>query len=53
MQARNDAYLSMVEGSVVFLGAGRRWARDAKAVRDSMYRIICASYPLAKRIAAE
>jgi len=39
------ALLSMVEGSALFLDRGRRWARDAKAVRDAVYGIICANYP--------
>ena len=39
------ALLSMVEGSTLFLDHGRPWARDAKAVRDAVYGIICANYP--------
>ena len=39
------ALMSMVEGSAIFLDRGCRWARDAKAVRDTVYGIICANYP--------
>ena len=28
--------MSMVEGSTLFVGHGRRWASDAKAVRKSV-----------------
>jgi AcrR family transcriptional regulator len=38
-------FMSMAEGSTLFVGHGRRWARDAKAVRDAVYGHICANYP--------
>ena len=44
-RAEAIAFLSMVEGSVLFLEPERRWARDAKAVRDVVYGHICANYP--------
>jgi len=44
-RAEAIAFMSMIEGSALFLGPGRRWARDAKAVRDHVYGYICANYP--------
>ena len=43
------ALMSMGEGSALFLDPGRRWSRDAKAVRDVVYGIICARYPEGKK----
>ncbi|HIF93283.1 MAG: TetR/AcrR family transcriptional regulator [Myxococcales bacterium] len=39
------ALMSMVEGATLFLGHGRRWARDAKSVRDAVLGFIDANYP--------
>ncbi len=39
------AFMSMVEGSTLFLSPGRRWARDAKAVREAVLEMIDARYP--------
>jgi AcrR family transcriptional regulator len=36
--------MSLVEGSTLFLGSGRRWAGDANAVRDSVLGFIDAKY---------
>jgi hypothetical protein len=38
------ALMSMLEGSALFLGRGRRWARDAKAVREAVLEFIDAHY---------
>jgi AcrR family transcriptional regulator len=38
------ALMSMVEGATLFLGHGRRWARDAEAVRDAVLEFIDANY---------
>ena len=38
------ALMSMVEGATLFLGQGRRWERDAKAVRDAVLEFIDANY---------
>jgi AcrR family transcriptional regulator len=39
------AMMSMSEGSALFVSPGRRWARDAKAVRDAILEFIDANYP--------
>ena len=36
--------MSMVEGSTLFVGRGRRWARDAKAVRKAVLSFIDTKY---------
>jgi AcrR family transcriptional regulator len=38
------ALMSLVEGSVLFVGQGRRWARDAKSLRDTVLEFIEANY---------
>jgi AcrR family transcriptional regulator len=38
------ALMSMVEGATLFVGHGRRWARHAKGVRDSVLEFIDANY---------
>jgi AcrR family transcriptional regulator len=38
------ALLSLMEGSTVFVGRGRRWADDADAVRDAVFAFIDARY---------
>jgi AcrR family transcriptional regulator len=38
------ALMSMVEGATLFVGHGRRWEPDAKAVRESVLEFIDASY---------
>jgi AcrR family transcriptional regulator len=38
------ALMSMVEGSTLFLDRGRRWERDAKAVREAVLEFIDANY---------
>jgi AcrR family transcriptional regulator len=38
------ALMSMVEGATLFMGHGRRWARDAKSVRDAVLVFIDANY---------
>lgn len=44
-RAEAIAFMSMIEGSALFLDPGRRWAGDAKEVRDAIYGYICANYP--------
>ena len=44
-RAEAIALMSMVEGSALFLGHGRRWSRDAKAVRDAVFEFINTNYP--------
>ena len=36
--------MSMLEGEVLFLGAGRRWASDRQAVHDAMLEMITRRY---------
>lgn len=38
------ALMSLMEGSTLFVGRKRRWAKDAKAVRDAIFTFIDARY---------
>jgi hypothetical protein len=38
------AILSMIEGASLFLGPGRPWERDAKAVREAVLEFVDANY---------
>jgi hypothetical protein len=38
------AIMSLLEGSIVFVGDGRRWANHADAVRDAIRELLEARY---------
>ncbi|MBT7368998.1 MAG: TetR/AcrR family transcriptional regulator [Gammaproteobacteria bacterium] len=40
LRAEALCLMSMLEGSTIFLGSGRRWEGDAKAVRDTLLEFI-------------
>ena len=42
------AFMSMVEGLTLFVSRGRRWARDAKPVRNAVLEMIHDRYPALK-----
>ena len=39
------ALMSLLEGTTLFVGSDRRWAKDANSVRKAVLRFVDARYP--------